>query len=191
MNDEPCCPAAAICSRCGTQTVRGHGHRRSSTRSTSTPSSTSAAKTLGTQRHRLLQSRLDQPIAFDPYAREPRPRRLHPDRPLHQRTRSAAGMIDFALRRAHQHPLAGARRRHKAARAALKQPEAVRPVVHRPVAAPASRPSPIWSRSGCTRSAATPTCSTATTSATASTATSASPRPTASRTSAASPRWRS
>ena len=54
--------------------------------------------------------------------------------------------------------------------------------------APASRRSPTWSRSSCTRSASTPTCSTATTCATASTATSASPTPTASRTSAASPR---
>ena len=40
------------------------------------------------------------PIAFDPYAREPRPRRLHPDRPADQRHRRRRP-VHFALRRAH------------------------------------------------------------------------------------------
>ena len=51
-------------------------------------------------------------------------------------------MIDFALRRADQHPLAGARRRQGGARPA-EGPEALRALVHRACRAPASRPSPI------------------------------------------------
>ena len=98
-------------------------------------------------------------------------------------------MLHFALRRAHNvhwqaldvDKAARARAQGPAGRACSGSPASP---------APASRRSPTWSRSSCTRWAATPTCSTATTCATASTRTSASPTPTASRTSAASPRSR-
>ena len=99
----------------------------------------------------------------------------------------AAGTLDFALRRAgnihwqHVDVDKAARARSKGQRrAACGSPACP---------ARASRPSPTWSRSACTRWATTPTCSTATTSATASTRTWASPTRTGSRTSAASPKW--
>ena len=43
-----------------------------------------AAKTLGLNEIGFCNISTALPIAFDPYAREPRDRRLHPDRPLHQ-----------------------------------------------------------------------------------------------------------
>ena len=79
----------------------------------------------------------------------------------------------------------------KARARAREGPEAVRALVHRPVRRRQVDDRQPRRAASCTRSAATPTCSTATTSATASTRTSASPTPTASRTSAASPRSRS
>ena len=43
-----------------------------------------AAKVLELNEIGFVNLSTAEPIAFDPYAREPRHRRLHPDRPLHQ-----------------------------------------------------------------------------------------------------------
>ena len=162
----------------------------SSTRSTSRRFKPLAAKTLGAERHRPLQS-----VA--------RPSRS-PSTPTTTTATTgsfilidrftnatvAAGMIRFGLRRAtniHWQALDV----NKAARADAQGPAAGASCGSPACPAPASRPSPTSSRRSSICSAATPICSTATTSATASTATSASPTPTASRTSAASPRRRS
>ena len=147
-----------------------------------------AAKTLELNEIGVCNISLDRPIAFDPYAEN----RDTGGFILIDRLTNAtvgAGMLHFALRRAAERPLAGARRQ-QATRAPRSR---------------ASRPCVLWftGLSGAGKStianlvekqaarawAATPTCSTATTCATASTRISASPTPTASRTSAASPRW--
>ena len=147
-----------------------------------------AATTLELNEIGVCNLNLDRPIAFDPYAREPRHGRLRPHRPAHERDRRRRAA---ALRAAPvaERPLAGARGRQGGARRA-QGPPAVRGVVHRSVRRGQVDASPTWSRSGCTRSACTRPCSTATTSGTGSTRTSASPRPTGSRTSAGSPRCR-
>ena len=126
------------------------------------------------------------PVAYDAYA--------------DNRETGSFILIDRAdqrdRRRRHDRPRAQARdqcpspgpdgdaRRARAAEA----PEGQRSCGSPACRARASRPSPIWSRSGCTPAASTPRCSTATTSVTASTRISASPRPTGSRTSGASAR---
>ena len=61
--------------------------RRSSTRSTSTPWSTSPPARSSSTRSASATLQLDRPVAFDPYAAEPRHRRLHPHRPADQRHR--------------------------------------------------------------------------------------------------------
>ena len=146
-----------------------------------------AAKKLGLNEIGVCNVSLRPPDRVRPVRRESRHRRLHPDRPAverHGRRRPdplrAAPLAE--------HPLAGARRQPALARrrSRARSPACCGSPACR---ARASRPSPTWSRSSCTRSGATPTCSTATTCATASTATSASPTPTASRTSAAWPKW--
>ena len=98
-----------------------------------------------------------------------------------------AGLLHFALRRAHNIHWQ-ALDVDKAARAALKGQQPVRPLVHRPVRRRQVDHRQPGREAPARRRGATPTCSTATTSATASTTTSASPTPTGSRTSAASPR---
>ena len=83
-----------------------------------------------------------------------RDRRLHPDRQAHERHRRRGPAELRAAPRA-EHSLAGARRR-QAARAPLKGQR--RACCGSPDSrAPASRRSRTWSRSGCTRSAGTPT----------------------------------
>ena len=59
-----------------------------------------AAKRLELNEIGVCNLSLDRPIAFDPLPREPRHRRLHPDRPPTNAT-VGAGMLHFALRRAH------------------------------------------------------------------------------------------
>ena len=106
---------------------------------------------------------LDQPIAFDPYDEN----RDTGGFILIDRLTNAtvgAGMIHFALRRS-QNIHWQALDVNKAARASLKGQQP-RCCGSRASPAPASRRSRTWSRSSCTRSAATPTCSTATTCAT-------------------------
>ena len=75
-----------------------------------------AAKTLDLNEIGVCNLNLDQPIAFDPYAREPRHRRLHPDRPDHQRhdRRRPAALRAAPVA---EHPLAGARGQQGSARA--------------------------------------------------------------------------
>jgi bifunctional enzyme CysN/CysC len=183
MADEPMLPGRPYLLKIGTRTVRPSPS--SSTRSTSTRSSTCWRP------RRWSSTRSASAI-------EPRPAgRLRP----YAENRDTGGFIlidrsptprrrrhdHFALRRAHQRPLAGARRQ-QAARARAQGPEAVRAVVHRPVGRrQIDHRQP--GRKEAARAGGTPICSTATTSATASTAIWASPTPTGSRTSAASPRW--
>ena len=62
----------------------------------------------------VCELELDQPVAFDAYRRQPRHRRLHPDRPPDQPRPSAPGMLHFALRRAHNIHLQARRRRQGA-----------------------------------------------------------------------------
>ena len=78
-----------------------------------------------------------------------------------------AGLLHFALRRVAERPLAGARRRQGGARARCKGQQPVRAVVHRPLRRRQVDDRQPRREASCTRSAATPTCSTATTSATA------------------------
>ena len=107
--------AAPICCAIGTKTVpatitahqaqdrRQHARApRGRARSASTTSASAI-------------SRPASPIAFDPYAREPRDRRLHPDRPLHQpHRRRRHDRVRAAPR--HQYPLAAAADRQGRAR---------------------------------------------------------------------------
>ena len=124
-----------------------------------------AAKTARAQRDRRLQPRRStsrSPSTPTPRTATPAASSSSTASPT---TRSAPGMLHFALRRAHNiHWQAldveqgRARRRSRArSRACCGSPACP---------APASRPSPTWSRSSCTRWAGTPTCSTATTCAT-------------------------
>ena len=123
----------------------------------------------GAQRGRATATcSLDQPIAVRGLCRQPRARRLHPDRPPEPTPPSPRGTLDFALRRAGNMHWQRARRRQGRARARSRASR--RAACGSPACpARASRRSPTWSRSACTRWATTPTCSTATTSATAST----------------------
>ena len=137
------------------------------------------------ERGRLLQSEHGQGVGVRPLRGERRDRRVHPDRPLHQRDRGG-GHDRVRLAPRHQYPVAGAVRGQAGARRRSRSRSPA--CCGSPgCPAPANRPSPIRWRSGCTPWAATPTCSTATISATASTRISASPMSTGWRISAA---WR-
>ena len=94
--------------------------RRSSTSSTSTRSSTSPPTRLELNEIGVCDdSSSTEPIAFDPYTREPRHRRLHPRSTGSRTTRSAPGLLHFALRRS-QNVHWQALDVDKAARAGLK-----------------------------------------------------------------------
>ena len=134
----------------GTQHRDRQRSPRSSTRSTSTRSSTSPRKTAGAERDRRLQPRASTaPIAFDPYAENRETGGfILIDRITNDTV--GAGMLHFALRRA-QNIHWQALDVNKQARAALEGP-ASRACSGSPACpAPASRRSPTWSRSGCTR----------------------------------------
>ena len=123
---------AALPVKIGTQTVSGHASRRSSTRSNVNTLEHLAAKTLELNEIGVCNLDLDRADRVRALRREPRPRRLHPDRPddqQHGRRRAAA--LRAAPRR--QRPLAGARRRQARARAALKGQQPCVRVVHRAV----------------------------------------------------------
>ena len=136
-----------------------HGHRlrspRSSTARRQHAASTLAAKTAASSTTSAsCNLAVDRPIAFDPYARQPRPGRLHPDRPhvaTHRRRRHdrlrAAARPERALAAARRRPAPRARR--------LKRQQPARASGSPACRAPASRPSPTSSRSACTRWAAT------------------------------------
>ena len=90
MAEEPMLPGPHLPAEASaTRTRRRHGRAAQVQASTSTRSSTSRRRRSSSTRSASCNLELDRPIAFDPYAREPRHRRLHPDRPHHQRTRSA------------------------------------------------------------------------------------------------------
>ena len=160
----------------------------SSTRSTSTRWSTSPRRRSSSTRSATAISRRREADRLRRLSRQSRHRRLHPDRPLHQRDgRRRHDRVRPAAR--HQRPLAGARRERAGARRP-QGPEALRALVHRPVGLGQIDHRQSGREARCSAKAATPICSTATMSATASTAISASPMPTASRTSAASAKRR-
>ena len=148
-----------------------------------------AAKTLELNEIGVVQPRRSTaPIAFDPYADN---RDIGGFILIDRLTNDTvgAGLLHFALRRSHNIHWQAVDV-DKARTRALEGPAAVRALVHRAVRRRQVDDRQPRREASCTRSAATPTCSTATTSATASTRISASPTPTASRTSAASPRSR-
>ena len=115
--------------------------------------------------------------------RQPRHRRLHPDRPLHQRHgRGRDDRLRLAPR--HQRPLAGAGRR-QGARAGDEGAEAGGALVHRPIGLRQVHHRQPGRAGAASRRADTPTSSTATTSGMASIAIWGSPTRTGSRTSGA------
>ena len=147
---------------------RGHDRPARSTRSTSTPSSTSRPRRSSSTRSASATITIDRP---DRRSTPTPTTATWAASSLIDRLTNAtvgAGLLHFALRRSQnvhwQAVDVDARGRARALKG------------HGPAScgspacpAPASRPSPTWSSSGCTRSASTPTCSTATTSATGST----------------------
>ena len=143
----------------------------------------------GAQRGRLLQSRDDDAGRLRRLCRQPRDRRLHPDRPRHQR--DGGGGHDRARPAPRdQHPSPGLhRRRARRARAIKHQRPAVLWFTGLSGAGKSTIANLVEAQAA-SRAASTPRCSTATMCATGSTRISASPPPTGSRTSAASPRSR-
>ena len=120
---------------------------RPSTRSTSTRWSTWPPKTLELNEIGVCNLSLDQPIAFDPYDREPRHRRLHPDRPDDQRH---GRRRPDPLRAAPRRRTSTGRRSTSTSRRAPRSRARSRACCGSPACpAPASRPSPTWSRSSC------------------------------------------
>ncbi len=113
----------------------------------------------------VVNLELSQPIAFDPYT-ENRDTGgfILIDRITNHTV--GAGLLRFALRRS-DNVRWQAIEVDRAARAAALAPDAVRRLADRPSRRRASRRSRTSSSGGCTRSAGTPSCSTATTSATA------------------------
>ena len=75
--------------RSARKTVPAHGHRAQAQGRRQHARASRGARRWRSTRSATATSRCRQPIAFDPYARQPRHRRLHPDRPLHQRAPSA------------------------------------------------------------------------------------------------------
>ena len=138
-------PGRAYWLKLGTRTV-GARSPRSSTGSTSTRRSSWRAKRLELNEVGYVHPRRStQPSRSSPTPRQPRARRLHPDRPPDQRHRRRRhARLRAAPRR--QHPLAPARR-GQGARAAIKG-QKPRCCGSPACPAPASRPSPTWSRSG-------------------------------------------
>ena len=187
MAEEPLLPGRSYLLKLGTAHRLGAASRASSTRSTSTRFEQLGGQDAGAQRGRLRQRRPGRADRLRPLSRQPRHRRLHPDRPLHQRH---GRRRHDRLRRCAARPTSiwQALDVDKDARAALK----------------GQKPAVLWftGLSGAGKSTianlveqqaarARPphlSCSTATMSATGSTAISASPTPTGWRTSAARPR---
>ena len=123
-----------------------------------------AARTLALNEIGVANISLDKPIAFDPYSQN----RDTGGFILIDRLSNAtvgAGMIHFALRRAHNIHLQ-ARGGQQGGCAAAEGPAAVRAVVHRAVGLRQVDRWPICSRRSSPRSAGTPICSMATMSAT-------------------------
>ena len=119
----------------------------------------------GAERDRLRQSLRRRADRLRSLCREPRDRRLHPDRPLLQpdgRRRHDPLRAPARL----QHPLAGALRRPRGARAA-EAPEALRALVHRPLGLRQIDRRQPRREAALRAAAATPPSSTATTCATA------------------------
>ena len=144
-----CCPAAPICCKHRHATSPAHGHRAEAPARRQHAASTLAAKTLELNEVGFVQSVDRRADRLRPLCREPRDRRLHPDRPLHQRDgRRRHDRFRAAAR--HQHPLAGARRRQGGARRA-QAPEARRAVVHRAFRLRQVDHRQPASRRGCTR----------------------------------------
>ena len=107
MAEEPMLPGRSYLMRIGTQYRAGARSPRSSTRSTSTRWSTSPAKTLALNEIGFCNLSTAVAGRLRPLRRQPRDRRLHPDRPLHQRHgRRRHDRLRPAPR--HQHPSPGA-----------------------------------------------------------------------------------
>ena len=124
-----------------------------------------AAKTLDLNEIGVCNISLDRDVPFDPYAaNRDSGGFILIDRMTNHTV--GAGMLHFALRRAHNIHLQ-AMDVDKAARSAAQARSGRSCCGSRASRAPASPPSPTWSRRSCMRSAATPTSSTATTCATA------------------------
>ena len=132
MATSRCCPGRPYLLKLGTQTVT---RARSPTLKYKVNVNTLehlAAKTLELNEIGVCNLALDQPHRLRPLREQPRHRRLHPDRPLHQR--HGRRRHDRTSRCAARTTSTGRRSTStSAARAAHEGPEAGGAVVHRPV----------------------------------------------------------
>ena len=161
-----CCPGRPYLMKIGTQ----HGARppspSPSTRSTSTRSSTWRPRRSSSTRSASCNVCARPAGRLRPLRRQPRHRRLHPDRPAHQRhrrRRHAATSRCAAPHNIHWQALDVDKARARRA----EGPEAVRAVVHRPVGRGQVDHRQPGREAAARAGPRTPTCSTATTSATA------------------------
>ena len=187
MNEEPLLPGRGYWLKLATQTVSATIAAPKYALAVDTGEHL-AAKTLELNDIGVAEITTDRPLVFEPYADS---RALGGFILVDKITNAtvAAGMLHFALRRAHNihwQALDVSREAH----ARLKGQKPADPVVHRPV----RRGQVDHRQSGREEAprdkAATPSCSTATMSATGSTRIWASPTPTGSRMSAAWAKWR-
>jgi bifunctional enzyme CysN/CysC len=126
----PMLPGRAYWLKLGTQTVSAVVRAARNTRSTSTRSRISRQDARA-ERDRRRRDRDRPPDRVRALCREPRSRRVHPDRQIDQRHRGA-GMLHFALRRAqnvHWQAIDVTREAHAAAKGTRNRAAAV---VHRP-----------------------------------------------------------
>ena len=188
MADEPMLPGRPYLMKIGAQTVTASITEPKYKINVNTLEHL-AAKQLGVNEIGVVNLALDRQVAFDAYKAN---RDTGGFILINRMTNNTvgAGMLNFALRRAHNLRHAARWTSTRPLRSELKRQRPGGAVVYGACPAPASPPSPTWWRRSWPRWAATPTCWTATTCATASTRISGSPKPTASRTSAAWPRWR-
>ena len=164
MDDEPLLPGRPYLLKIGAKLV-GATHHRAQAQGERQHPGAAAGQAVGAERDRRLQPVAGCARRLRPLCPEQGFGRLHPDRPdLESDGRGGPAELRPAPRP--QHPLAGPVGGQGRARRD-QEPDGPGHLADRPVPARASPPSPIWSKGGCTPTAATPIFSTATMSATA------------------------